>query len=68
LAERVFAKKLENVGFGDILFDVNRPFGIDDCATLPLFTPELIQLMRQLIPPERATRVARSVIVRARRP
>lgn len=43
-------------------------FGIDDCAALPLFTSDLIGLMRRLIPPERWPRVAMSVIVRARRP
>jgi hypothetical protein len=35
---------------------------------MPLFTPELVDLMRRLIPPDRAGRVAMSVIVRAHRP
>lgn len=39
-----------------------RPVGIDDCAQYPLFTPELLDLMRRHIPPERRSRVARAVI------
>lgn len=44
------------------------PFGIEDCARYPLFTPELLDLMRRLIPRERWAHVARSVIFTARRP
>jgi arsenite methyltransferase len=44
------------------------PVGIDDCAQYPLFTPELLALMRRLIPPERQPRIARSVIFLARKP
>ncbi len=44
------------------------PFGIDDCALMPLFTPELIALMRRLIPTDQQTCVATSLIVRATRP
>ncbi len=43
-------------------------FSIDDCANFPLFTPELIALMRRLIPVERQHCVATSVIVRTRKP
>lgn len=42
--------------------------GIDDCALYPLFTPDLLELMRRLIPPERQDAVAVAVVVRARRP
>lgn len=43
------------------------PFGVDDVAQYPLFTKELIALMRQLIPREQQDAVATSVIARARR-
>jgi hypothetical protein len=43
------------------------PFGIDDVAQYPLFTKELIGLMRELIPREQQNAVATSVIARARR-
>lgn len=41
---------------------------MDECAQYPMFTPELIGLMRRLIPPERQPHVARSVIFTARKP
>jgi hypothetical protein len=43
-------------------------YGIDDVALYPLFTPDLIALMRELIPPERQHAVATSVIARAVKP
>ncbi len=45
-----------------------RPFGVDECAYYPLFTPELIALMRRTIPPARQATVARSVTFTARKP
>jgi hypothetical protein len=68
LAERVFARKLERVGFADIRIDERHPFGIHEAAIFPLFTDEVVELMRRLIPPERHGSVATSVIVRARTP
>lgn len=41
---------------------------MDECEQYPLFTPELIALMRRLIPPDRQPRVARSVVFSARKP
>jgi hypothetical protein len=52
----------------DLSFRARTAFGIDDCATFPLFTRELIELMRRLIPPERQDAVAFSVIAQARKP
>lgn len=68
MAERVFARKLEKVGFSDVGIGERTPFGIDRAALYPLFTPKIIDLMRELIPPERQDRVAISVIARARKP
>ncbi len=42
--------------------------GIDDVALYPLFTAELVALMREVIPPDRHARVATSVLARARKP
>lgn len=68
LAERVFAHKLEKVGF--VGWDVvkRRPFSLDDVEDYPLFTPDLIETMRDLLPPERQREVAVSITVRARKP
>jgi hypothetical protein len=68
MAERVFARKMQRVGFTEISIGEHRPFGIEQAATFPLFTDEVIQLMRELIAPERADAVAISVIVKGRKP
>lgn len=44
------------------------PYGVDECEQYPMFTPELIALMRRLIPAEKQATVARSVIFTARKP
>jgi hypothetical protein len=41
--------------------------GIDDCALYPLFTEELLETMRRLIPRDRLETIAIAAIVRARR-
>jgi hypothetical protein len=41
---------------------------VEDFAQYPLFTAELLALMRRVIPPERQARIARSVIFLARKP
>ncbi|MGH2590112.1 MAG: hypothetical protein ACRDGW_04870 [Actinomycetota bacterium] len=68
LAERVFAAKLRKVGFADVWIGEKVPYGIEHAALYPLFTDELVELMRKLIPAERQDRVAISVIAKARKP
>jgi hypothetical protein len=68
LAERVFAEKLERAGFADIWVGGQQPFGISEAASMPLFTPEILEVMRRTIPPERHDHVATAVIVKARKP
>jgi hypothetical protein len=46
----------------------HRPFGIDEASLYPLFTPEVISVMRRTIPLDRQSHVATGVIVKARRP
>lgn len=65
LAERVFVKKLENVGFADIEIVERHPFRLADAARYPLFTPDLIELMEELLSPERQDSVATGVTIRA---
>jgi arsenite methyltransferase len=67
LTERDFVEKLEKAGFGDIEVHHREPMSVDDLTLYPLFTDELIELMRTLIPPERQTAVATSVVITARR-
>lgn len=68
LAERVFARKLANVGFADIAVLERHPFTLGDVARYPLFTPDLIELMHELLPPRQHAEVATSVTVTAVRP
>ncbi|HWI02920.1 MAG TPA: hypothetical protein VNT52_03715 [Acidimicrobiales bacterium] len=68
LAERVFVDKMAAVGFERIEVLERRPFGLSDAALYPLFTPELIELMATLVPPEHQDEVAVAVTVAARKP
>ena len=68
LAERDFVEKLLKAGFGDVEIPHRRTFGIDDCSMYPLFTPELIELMRELIPASRQQSVAMSIVIKATLP
>ena len=67
LTERDFVEKLEKAGFERIEVHHRELVSVDDLALYPLFTPELIQLMRTLIPPERQVAVATSVVITAGR-
>jgi arsenite methyltransferase len=66
LTERDFVEKLGRAGFGDITIRERRPVSIDDLTLYPLFTDELIDLMRKLIPPDRQGAVATAIVVTAR--
>jgi hypothetical protein len=68
MAERVFAGKLEKAGFGEVWVGGHRPFGIEEASMYPLFTSEVIDVMRSTIPLEHQDHVATGVIVKARKP
>lgn len=46
----------------------HRPQSIDEASQYPLFTDEVIELMRAALPSEQHDHVATSVIVKARKP
>jgi hypothetical protein len=52
----------------DVATHDERWLSVDDCARYPLFTPQLIDRMRQLLTPERQRAVARSIVFTARKP
>lgn len=60
--------KLQKAGFADVQRGEEMPFGIEEATRYPLFTPELIALMRRVIPLERQATVLRSVIYTAWKP
>jgi SAM-dependent methyltransferase len=66
LAEDDFAHKLEKAGFSAVEVVHREPLSVDDCALYPLFSDEVIALMRRLIPADRHAAVAVSVVIRAR--
>jgi len=68
LTERDFVAKLERAGFEAIEVVERHPMSVDDAALYPLFTDDVLELMRRLIPPERQQELAVAVVVRARRP
>ncbi|MFI8499644.1 methyltransferase domain-containing protein [Streptomyces sp. NPDC085524] len=68
LSEPAFVRKLEKVGFRDVEVVHREALSVDDCALYPLFTPAVIRLMRELLPPARQRVVAVSIVVRANRP
>jgi hypothetical protein len=67
LTERDFVEKIEKAGFGEIKVHHREPVSVDDLALYPLFTAELIELMRKLIAPERQNAVATSVVITTKR-
>lgn len=68
LAEGDFRRQLERAGFIDVRVLHREALGIEDCALYPLFSEEVIELMRRLIPPERQGDVAVAVVVAAELP
>jgi arsenite methyltransferase len=68
LTERDFVEKLERAGFGEIKVHHREPVSVDDLALYPLFTTELIELMRTLIPSDRQNAVATAVVITAAKP
>lgn len=68
LAERDFVTKLERAGFREVEVLHREPMSVDDCELYPLFTDELIGLMRELIPAEHQDAVATSIVITGTRP
>lgn len=68
LSEIALYKGLRRAGFREVAIEPIEGFGIAECALYPLFTEELLSLLRSLVPPERHDRIATSVLVRARKP
>jgi arsenite methyltransferase len=68
LAEEGFLHKLDRAGFQDAEVVYRAPLSIDDCALYPLFSDEVIRLMRTLIPIEQHAQVAVAVVVKAQMP
>ncbi|HET7704368.1 MAG TPA: methyltransferase domain-containing protein, partial [Candidatus Limnocylindrales bacterium] len=68
LSETTLYKGLRRAGFREVGIEPVEPFGIAECALYPLFSESLLDLLRTLVPAERHDRIARSVVIRARKP
>ncbi len=68
MAERALLRALGRVGLVDVVVRDRHPFGVEDCARFPLFTTELLDVMRATIPVERQPTIATVVTVTARQP
>ena len=68
LTERDFVAKLQKAGFEAIDVLDRQPMSVDDAELYPLFTDDLLHLMRTLIPAERQGKLAVAVVVAARLP
>jgi SAM-dependent methyltransferase len=68
LSEVALYKGLRRAGFREVAIEPLEPFGIAECALYPLFGEELLDLLRDRVPPERHDRIAMSVLVRGRKP
>jgi SAM-dependent methyltransferase len=68
LSERVFVGKLDRAGLVDIEIGERIVLALDDVALYPLFTPEVLSLMRRLVPDDAQQHIATSVLARARKP
>lgn len=68
VSERVLVRKLRRAGLTAIEMSHPAAFSLDDVAAYPLFSPEIVELMRRLMDAPDRARVAVGVIVRAVRP
>jgi SAM-dependent methyltransferase len=68
LSERAMYTAVRRAGFRAVSIQPLEPFGIEECALYPLFTPALLELIRRLVPAGRQGRIATSTLIRARKP
>ncbi len=67
LSETALYKALRRAGFGSVAIEQRGGFGIAECALYPLFGADLLDLLRKRVPPDRHSRIAHAVFVRARK-
>ena len=68
LAERDFVRKLEKSGFEEVRVLERSRMSVDDLAMYPLFTDELLELIRTLVPKDRQGELAIAAVFSARLP
>jgi arsenite methyltransferase len=68
MSERALLRALGRVGLVEVTVHERHAFGVDDCARFPLFTPDLLAVMRSTIPRQRQAEIATCLTVTARQP
>ncbi len=68
LTERAFVESLDRAGFGRTVVHERVPYGLDDLAREPTFTPGLVALMRRLLPPRAQDRIGVRLVISAESP
>lgn len=68
LTERAFVENLERAGCTDVSVLERTAYGLDDLFHEPTFPPDLIALMRRVLPAHVQRRVGLRVIITARAP
>jgi SAM-dependent methyltransferase len=68
LSEIALYKGVRRVGFREVSIEPLAPFGIAEAALYPIFSDELLALLRERVPAERHDRIAMSVLVHAHKP
>jgi hypothetical protein len=65
MAERDFVQKMKRAGFTGIEIVQRDAFGVDDANLHPLFTTDLIEVIRQTVSEDKQHQVATSVVIKA---
>jgi arsenite methyltransferase len=65
MAEQALIRSLRRVGFSGIQVRERHPLGVEDCARFPLFTAELLAVMRTTIPARDRDEIGTCVTVTA---
>ena len=68
LSEEVLVRKLDRAGLIDNELTERATLTLDDVALYPLFTPDVLSLMRRLLADDARQHIATSLIARARKP
>jgi hypothetical protein len=64
----VLLKKCRNVGFEEIVVTDRSTFGLDDIRRYPLFSPDFLDFLGRIMPPQRHHELVYGIVVTARKP
>ena len=68
LTERAFVENLRRAGFSDVRVRERVPYGLGDLEREPTFAPDLVDLMRRLLPVSVQARIGVRLVLTATGP